>query len=228
MLRRWLPPPESELQISDFLARTGGLFNFTISRAGSRDRRFFGSFHEVAEFPGPPYDARIVRTVESGENSGHPYLEELRFTNLAEGRSRLDILSLFASAGDRDAAEAAGGPQEEYVRLEELLASGDWDGTRIYGERSNHRPGEPLRAWDAGTAFGDLALVIKGSASGEAMVRLINGEPLSAEDLIAFGRLNSLCVLNWFEPLVMLLGPKAPQLAPGHAELVREYTKLFR
>ncbi|WAP50908.1 hypothetical protein OL239_13130 [Arthrobacter sp. ATA002] len=73
----------------------------------------------------------------------------------------------------------------------------------------------------------DLALTIQGSVSGEAVVRLINGDPLSSEDLIAFGRLNSLCVLNWFEPLVMLLGPVGPQVAPAHARLIREHTQLF-
>ena len=59
-------------------------------------------------------------------------------------------------------------------------------------------------------------------------MRLINGDRLSSEDLIAFGRLNSLCVLKWFEPLVMLFGPAGPQLDPEHANLVRENTKLFR
>lgn len=229
LLRQWVGPRGRELRIRDFVPRTGGFWNYSILWQG-REVHLFGSFHEVTRSPGPDLAARIVRTVESGDRPGHPRLEVLTFTDLAEGHSRLEVLSAAAFAGDHD--DGAAEPDmagELYDRLDELLASPEFGADAgIAGETSNHRPGEPLRAWDAVTAAGDLDLTIQGSASGEALTRLINGESLSPEDLFAFGRLNSLCVLKWFEPLVMLLGPAGPQIAPEHAELVREYAKLFR
>lgn len=210
------------------MPRTGGFWNYSIAWRG-REVESFGSFHEVTHSPGPDFAARIVRTVESGDRPGHPRLEVLTFTDLANGRSRLEVLSVTAFAEDHD--DGAAEPDmagELHDRLDELLASPEHGADAgFFGETSNHRPGEPLRAWDAITAAGDLDLTIQGSASGEALTRLIKGEPLSSEDLFAFGRLNSLCVLKWFEPLVMLLGPAGPQIAPEHAELVREKTRLF-
>ena len=228
LLSRWVGPRGSELRIRDFVPRTGGIWNYSIAWQG-REVELFGSFHEVTHSPGPGHAARIVRTVESGDHPGHPRLEVLKFTDIAEGRSRLEVLSAFASVDDHDAGGAEPDMAGElHDRLDELLASPEHDaGEGFHGETSNHRPGEPLREWDAITAAGDLDLTIQGSASGDALTRLIKGEPLSSEDLFSFGRLNSLCVLKWFEPLVMLLGPAGPQIAPEHAELVREHTKLF-
>ena len=221
-------PRGSELRILDFVPRTGGFWNYSIVWQG-REVELSGSFHRVIHSPGPDFAARIVRTVESGDRPGHPRLEVLTFTDLAPGRSRLEVVSAAAFGEGHDAGSAepvlAG---ERHDRLDELLACPEHGADAgLFGETSNSRPGEPLRAWDAITAAGDLDLTIQGSASGEALTRLIKGEPLSSEDLFAFGRLNSLCVLKWFEPLVLLVGPAGPQIAPEHAELVREKTRLF-
>lgn len=95
-------------------------------------------------------------------------------------------------------------------------------------ESSNYRPGEPLRPWTAEVpATLDLALSIKAANAGEPLIRLLNGEELTKDDLIAFGRLNSYCVLKWYEPLVSLIGPRAPEITPLHADLIRRHTKLF-
>lgn len=96
-------------------------------------------------------------------------------------------------------------------------------------ESSNDRPGEPLRPWTAEVpATLDLALTIKGAHAEEPVIRLLEGGEITKDDLIAFGRLNSYCVLNWYEPLVGLIGPRAPEIAPVHADLIRNHTKLFR
>lgn len=98
----------------------------------------------------------------------------------------------------------------------------------ITKQSSNYRPGEPLRPWGPEwPADIDIALVIKATNSADALVRLINEEPLSKDDIIAFGRLNAQCVMKWYEPLVNLLGPRSPQILPDHAELIRKNTKLF-
>ena len=190
LLRQWTGPQGSELVIRDFVARTGGLYNYRIA-GPERELEFFGSFHEVTETLGREYAARIVRTVQAGGRSGHRGLEVLRLTGLVKGRCRLDGVWVFTSSAAR-AAVATTEPgsclAESFNRLDGLLASVEGDsGSGLYGETSNHRPGEPLREWDAVTARRYLALTIMGSASEEAIVRLIDGDSLSSEDLIAFG-----------------------------------------
>ena len=93
----------------------------------------------------------------------------------------------------------------------------------------NYRPGEPLREWGPGRAVtASLTLTIKEADAGEALIRFLDGETPSKDDLIAFGRLNSACVMSWYLPLILLHGPKAPLMAPEYAELIRNHTKLFR
>ncbi|MCC3267607.1 hypothetical protein [Arthrobacter gengyunqii] len=100
--------------------------------------------------------------------------------------------------------------------------------TDIPEPSSNYRPGEPLREWeDTRTAGIDLALTIQGAQAGDALVRLINGEELSKDDIIAFGRLNAMAVQVWYEPLINLLGPNSPWMPPKFVELVRKHTGLF-
>lgn len=71
------------------------------------------------------------------------------------------------------------------------------------------------------------ALSIKAANAGEPLIRLLNGEEISKDDLIAFGRLNSYYVLKWYEPLVSLIGPRTPEITPVHADLIRRHTNLF-
>jgi hypothetical protein len=77
----------------------------------------------------------------------------------------------------------------------------------IYRESSNTRPGEPLRSWTDPTDVVEVdAMASIQFAKAEAAVgRLLAGEQLTADDLLAFGRLNSFCVVRWYEPMVTLL-----------------------
>lgn len=95
-------------------------------------------------------------------------------------------------------------------------------------ESSNYRPGEPLRPWNAeDPAPVDLEFAIREAEAGESLIRLLNGDEISKDDLIAFGRLNSVCVMRWYEPLVLLHSWKAPAVAPEHAALIR-HTRIIR
>lgn len=81
-------------------------------------------------------------------------------------------------------------------------------------ESSNYRPGEPLRSWTSGEPVApfDAEFSIAASESLSSLRRLLDGDELNDADLIAFGRLNSHCVLRWYEPLVSLI--RGPQIAP--------------
>ncbi len=74
-------------------------------------------------------------------------------------------------------------------------------------ESSNYRPGEPLRSWLNGeevTRY-DAELIVQKSGSADSLRKLFSGGSLDDADLIAFGRLNSWCVLQWYEPIVILV-----------------------
>jgi len=74
-------------------------------------------------------------------------------------------------------------------------------------ESPNVRPGEPLRSWVAGTdvARYDAIFIIRMAHAKSALAKLLESQPLSADDLIALGRLNSYCVSRWYEPMVDLM-----------------------
>jgi hypothetical protein len=95
-------------------------------------------------------------------------------------------------------------------------------------ESSNHRPGEPLRAWDPSNphAVVGINLVLQAAQAEEALIRLVNGDPLSVEDQLTFGRLNSWCVNQWWEPLVLLVG--RPRIGAEHVQFLRDHADAFR
>ena len=119
LIGRWTGPRGTTLTIGAFDARTGGAWSYVIS-AGDGAWAFHGSFHEVTA------PRRIVQTWEYEGDPEHPTLEVLTFTDLDDGRSRLDGLSVFLSVAERDAmlGDMDGGMEENFVRLDELFAAG--------------------------------------------------------------------------------------------------------
>lgn len=89
-------------------------------------------------------------------------------------------------------------------------------------ESSNYRPGEPLRSWTSGEPIvpTDAELIIAASDALASIRRLINGDELDDQDLITFGRLNSNCVLRWYEPMVSLI--KDPLIPAEVVSVLRE------
>jgi hypothetical protein len=94
--------------------------------------------------------------------------------------------------------------------------------TRVPIESSNYRPGEPLRAWTSGEPIApfDAELIIQESNSFKSVSRIIKGVELADSDLIAFGKLNSICVLRWYEPMISLVSE--PAIAPEVAEFLKK------
>ena len=121
LVARWIGPRGTTLTMREFDARTGGSWSYVVAGGGA-EYGFHGSFHEVTS------PSRLVQTFEYENEPGHPTFEVLTFTDLDDGRSRLEGLSLFLSIEDRDAMLHGmdSGMDENFDRLEELLAaSGD-------------------------------------------------------------------------------------------------------
>lgn len=69
----------------------------------------------------------------------------------------------------------------------------------------------------------EISLTIQKGNAADPLIRWVNDEELSLEDHLAFGRLNSWCVFDWWEPLVLLLDH--PRIKPRHVEFFRLYAK---
>ena len=114
---RWNGPDgmDTDLQVWD--ARTGGEWRYVTSDDDG-SYAFHGCFHEV----------RTDRIVQTFTFDGYPdgvALETITFTDLGDGRTRLEALSLCDSFEGRDMMLASGmevGVHEGYAKLDGLLA----------------------------------------------------------------------------------------------------------
>jgi uncharacterized protein YndB with AHSA1/START domain len=115
LVARWIGPRGTELAMREFDARTGGRWSYVVAGLGG-EWAFFGSFHEVTA------PSRMVQTFEYEGAPQRPSLEIFTFTDIGEGRSRIDGLSVFPSVEDRDAMlDLDAGRDEDFARLDELL-----------------------------------------------------------------------------------------------------------
>jgi uncharacterized protein YndB with AHSA1/START domain len=118
LVKRWLGPRDLTMEIDTYDARTGGSYRYT-HRDSDGEYTFFGSFHEVRP------SERIVQTFTYEGFADSVTLETMTLTDLGDGRTRLEGLSLFESIEARDAMIASGmeiGVNEGYEKLDELLA----------------------------------------------------------------------------------------------------------
>ena len=118
LLVQWLGPRDLEMSVEQLDCRTGGAYRYT-HRRGKDVFGFHGSFHDVR--PGE----LIVQTFAWDGMPDAVALERLTFTDLGDGRTRLQSTSLGASFEARDQHIANGmehGIREGYERLDELLA----------------------------------------------------------------------------------------------------------
>jgi len=76
-----------------------------------------------------------------------------------------------------------------------------------YSVSPNSRPGQPLRSWVEDTIEREhnARAILQFSASTDSLRRLIEGDSLALEDIVALARLNSFCVAQWYEPVVELM-----------------------
>ncbi|GAA4808927.1 SRPBCC family protein [Actinomycetospora chlora] len=120
LVRRWLGPRGLTMEIDRWDAQTGGGYRYT-HRDENGEYRFYGSFHEVRP------DERIVQTFTFEGFPDGVSLETVTFTDLGDGRTRLEALSVVDSMEARDAMLSSGmdvGVKEGYEQLDELLENG--------------------------------------------------------------------------------------------------------
>jgi uncharacterized protein YndB with AHSA1/START domain len=115
---RWLGPRGVQMRIDRFDCRTGGSYRY-VHVSDGEEYGFHGCFHEVR-----PAELIVQTFTYEGVPDGVA-LERMVFTDLGDGRTRLESTSLVDSFEGRDAFVASGmesGVREGYERLDELLA----------------------------------------------------------------------------------------------------------
>jgi uncharacterized protein YndB with AHSA1/START domain len=115
---RWMGPRGTTVRLDRFEATTGGAFRYVVEAAGGGSWAFRGSYHHVG-------DGAIVHTWEFEAEPGAT-LETLRFADLPDGRSVLEVRSTYTSKKACDAMLASGmdaGMDEDFERLDEVLSS---------------------------------------------------------------------------------------------------------
>jgi uncharacterized protein YndB with AHSA1/START domain len=118
LIVQWLGPRGMEMRIDRFDCRTGGSYRYIHARDGE-EYGFNGCFHEVRP------DELIVQTFTFEGFPDGVSLETMTFTDLGDGRTRIDGLSFYDSVETRDLVLSSGmdhGVREGYERLDELLA----------------------------------------------------------------------------------------------------------
>ncbi|HEY0639140.1 MAG TPA: SRPBCC family protein [Pseudonocardiaceae bacterium] len=118
LVARWLGPRNTEMQIDEWDARTGGHWRYAALRDGEIIASFYGSFHEVRP------NERLVQTFTFDGYPDGVSLETMTFEDLGDGRSRIVAVSVVETLEERDAFIASGmetGVVEGYEKLDEVL-----------------------------------------------------------------------------------------------------------
>lgn len=114
----WWGPRAYETRVDKMDVRPGGEWRFVHIGADGVELAFRGSYREVE----PPH--RIVQTFEFEPVPGES-VETMTLEPIGDGRTKMTVVSVFASREARDGMLASGmegGMNETYERLDELLA----------------------------------------------------------------------------------------------------------
>jgi uncharacterized protein YndB with AHSA1/START domain len=118
LFAQWMGPHGTSVRLDRFDARTGGSFRYVVEAPDGGAWAFRGSYHEVS--PG-----LIVHTWEYEDEPG-PTLETLRFVDLPDGRSAIEVTSTYTSKDACDAMLASGmdaGMDDDFERIDAVLAT---------------------------------------------------------------------------------------------------------
>lgn len=117
-VRHWWGQAGSTLAQCEMDFRPGGKWRFVERDKDGQEWGFRGEVREIAR------PERIVQTFEFEGMPGHISVETMRLEDLAGGRTRITVTSLFDSVEDRDGMLQSGmekGAGESYDRLEAYL-----------------------------------------------------------------------------------------------------------
>jgi uncharacterized protein YndB with AHSA1/START domain len=119
---RWAGPRHLKSCLKIFNPRTGGSYRILHLDPDGVSFITHGVYHEVTPLE------RIVATFEneSDPDKGHPVLEEFKFEDLPDRRTKVTTHLVFLTTADRDGMLKAGiekGMFESHTRLEDLLAN---------------------------------------------------------------------------------------------------------
>jgi uncharacterized protein YndB with AHSA1/START domain len=118
---QWLGPRDLKTTLKTFEPRSGGKWRYVSKDNAGNKYSFHGFYHEVSA---PNF---IISTFEYDRfpESGHVFLEKIRFDALSKQRTKLIYQMIFTSVEDRDFMLRSGMErdiEESYERLEELLS----------------------------------------------------------------------------------------------------------
>lgn len=116
LFTRWMGPRGTTVRLDRFDATTGGAFRYVVQAPDGGQWAFRGSYHQVE-------DGIIVHTWEFEDEPGAT-LETLRFSDLPDGRSVLEVTSTYTSRQACDAMLASGmdaGMDEDFERLDAII-----------------------------------------------------------------------------------------------------------
>jgi uncharacterized protein YndB with AHSA1/START domain len=120
LVSRWWPSKRGEMTVSEIDLRVGGAWRYVMITEGGFEVAFRGEYREIVE------NERIVSTeIYEGTPDGDspPTLNVITFTELADGRTRLEMLTQCPSQQVRDAIVDSGmeaGMQDGMDLLEQV------------------------------------------------------------------------------------------------------------
>lgn len=122
MQKKWLGPDRLTTDIPVNEVRDGGRWRWVQTDTDGTEYGFRGVYHGE-----PSVENGITRTFEFDGVPGHVSLETIQFTDLGDGRTRIENTTAFTAVEDRDGMVESGmeaGMEEGFVRLEKHFAEG--------------------------------------------------------------------------------------------------------
>lgn len=119
---QWLGPRYLKTTLKTFEPRSGGKWRYVSKDNDGYKYSFHGFYHEISA---PEF---IISTFEYDKfpESGHVFLQKIRFDSFSKQRTKLTYQMIFTSVEDRDFMLTSGMErdiEESYERLEELLSN---------------------------------------------------------------------------------------------------------
>ncbi len=120
LLEGWLGCKQMTVKYEKFEPKPGGSYRYISTMENGMSFGFHGVCHDFS----PP--ERIIQTFEFEglPETGHVVMETTKFEDLAAGRTRVTVQSVFQSVSDRDGMVAAGmehGVTDAHHRLDEMI-----------------------------------------------------------------------------------------------------------